>query len=144
MALEVLERGADGVQAPRVRHRCCRRRKVAVHSPLRPPPLDDHVAVGGAAAAARKAGAGGEGDDGVAELVVEVPDALLQGLCLRSRRRRLPSHLIHTIRSSPLEKRENWGVEQEGRHHGARRVGVFLQPPVVLTRCLLLDLILFL
>jgi hypothetical protein len=52
----------------------------------------------------------------VAELVVEVPDALLQRLRLRSRRRRLPSHLIRTIRSSPLERdRERLRVEQEGR-----------------------------
>lgn len=136
MALEVLERGADGMQAPRVRHGCRRRGKVDVPSPLRRPlPLEDYVAVGGApAAAGRKAGAGGEGEDGVAELVVEVPDALLQRLRLRFRRRRLPvpSHLIHAIRSSPLDRREGWGAE-EGRqargHPGARRVELFFSSP---------------
>lgn len=108
MTLEVDDRDADGVQDPRVRHG---RRKVAILSSLRRPPLDNHVPVGRAAVAARKADAGGEGEDGVAELVVEVPDALLQ--CLRLRR--LPSHLIHAIRSSPLRERES---EREiGRAH---------------------------
>jgi hypothetical protein len=55
----------------------------------------------------------------VAELVVEVPDALLQRLRLRPRRRRrrLPSHLIRKIRSSPLEReRETAGRTRRQRH----------------------------
>lgn len=90
LVLEVLERGADGVQAPGLLSEGRQRGDLvsAARAEAQTPALDVHEAGGGlvrgggaAADGAQEVGAG-EGVDGVADLVVEVPDGLQHGLRL--------------------------------------------------------------
>jgi hypothetical protein len=85
LVLEVLQRGADGVQAPVLLSQGRQGDDLvsAARAETQTPALDVHEAGGGcggggaAADSAQEVGAG-EGVDGIADLVVEVPDGLQQ------------------------------------------------------------------
>jgi hypothetical protein len=87
LVLEVLQRGADGVQAPGLLSQGRQGDDLvsAARAETQTPALDVHEAGGGgrgaAANGAQEVGAG-EGVDRVADLVVEVPDGLQHGLLL--------------------------------------------------------------
>ena len=98
MVLEVLERGADGVQAPGLGHGLLRGRPAALDEDAPVPPAPAAAARAGPPGGRRGRGrgrrrgqqeVGARGrEDGVAEAVVEVPDPLEDRLRLR----RVPPH----------------------------------------------------
>lgn len=144
MVLDVLERGADGVQTPGLGHGLRGGgQRIAASAPAAGAALDEDAPVPAAAADAvgpfgegrgrhgRGRGSGqeevraGGGEDGVAEAVVEVPDPLERRLGLR----RVPPHRRRRARgpgsrcgfgvgSGPSEGRGSGGAEGKGNCDG--------------------------
>lgn len=141
VVLEVLERRPDGVQAPGLGHRSRRGgqgRTAAVFLPessSSPTSLDEDTPIPAAGAGAgggarrRRGGedvGGGDGEDGVAEAVVEVPDPLQN----RLRVRRVPSHHLAVALGFVVRVRADWvgrSGEVGGRGEGGGKGGKLLE-----------------